>query len=112
MENVSLKNCLPLDELKQFIIFKKHRVKIIDVRSKEEFLERHIPGAINLGLSQIDIANELFDKNDIIVTACGKGGGRSTDALEKLKELGFKNAYWLCGGTFGWEQYINNSSLF
>lgn len=103
MENVSLKNCLPLEELKQFIIIKKQQVKIIDVRSREEYEERHIPGAIHLELSQIDIANQLFDKNDIIVTACGKGGGRSTTAFEKLKALGFKNVYWLCGGTFGWE---------
>lgn len=103
MENVSLKNCLPLEELKQFIIIKKQQVKIIDVRSREEYEERHIPGAIHLELSQIDIANQLFDKNDIIVTACGKGGGRSTTAFEKLKALGFENVYWLCGGTFGWE---------
>jgi rhodanese-related sulfurtransferase len=37
---------LPLDELKQFIILKKQHVKIIDVRSKEEFEEKHIPGAM------------------------------------------------------------------
>jgi len=103
MENVSLKDCLPLEELKQLIIFKKQQIKIIDVRSKEEFAEKHIPGAIHIEPSQINLANELFDKNDIIVTACGKGGGRSADASEKLKELGFKNTYWLCGGTFGWE---------
>lgn len=103
MENVSHKNCLPLDELKQFIILKKQHVKIIDVRSKEEFEEKHIPGAMHIELTQIDLAIDLFDKNDILVTACGKGGGRSADASEKLNELGFKYAYWLCGGTFGWE---------
>lgn len=104
MENVSLKNCLPLAELKQFIIIKKQQVKIVDVRSRMEFEERHIPGAIHIDLSQIEIANQLFDKNDIIITACGKGGGRSTEAFEKLKFMGFKNVYWLCGGTFGWER--------
>lgn len=102
MENVSGKNCLSLADLKQFIILKKQQVKIIDVRSKDEFRERHIPVAINIELSQIDTANQLFDKDDFIVTACGKSGGRSMDASEKLKELGFKNSYWLCGGTFGW----------
>jgi rhodanese-related sulfurtransferase len=103
MENASLRNCLPLSELKQFIILKKQQVKIVDVRSKKEFEEKHIPGAIHIELSQIEIANQLFDKNDTIVTACGKGGGRSADASDKLKELGFKNAYWLCGDTLGWE---------
>lgn len=103
MENASLRNCLPLSELKQFIILKKQQVKIVDVRSKEEFEEKHIPGAMHIELSQINLASDLFDKDDVIVTACGKGGGRSTTAFEKLKELGFKNSYWLCGGTFGWE---------
>jgi rhodanese-related sulfurtransferase len=103
MENASLRNCLPLSELKQFIILKKQQVKIVDVRSKEEFEEKHIPGAMHIELSQIDLARDLFDQNDILVTACGKGGGRSADGSDKLKELGFKNAYWLCGGTFGWE---------
>lgn len=103
MENVSLKNCLPLAELKQFIGIKKQQVKIIDVRSRAEYEERHIPGAMHIELSQINLASDLFDKDDVIVTACGKGGGRSSDGSDKLKELGFKNTYWLCGGTFGWE---------
>jgi rhodanese-related sulfurtransferase len=103
MENASLNNCLPLAELIQFNFIKKQQVKIIDVRSKEEFEEKHIPGAMHIELSQINLSSDLFDKDDVIVTACGKGGGRSADASDKLKELGFKNAYWLCGGTFGWE---------
>jgi rhodanese-related sulfurtransferase len=102
MENVSLRNCLPLSELKQFIVLNKQQVKIIDVRSKVEFEEKHIPGAMHIELSQINLARDLFDKDVVIVAACGKGGGRSADALDKLKELGFKNAYWLCGGTFAW----------
>jgi len=44
----------------------------------------------------------LFDKVAVLVTACGKGGGRSTQASNLLKELGFENTYWLCGGTQGW----------
>lgn len=102
MENVSLKICLPLNELKQFIVLHQQRVKIIDVRSKDEYEQCHIPGAIHIELLNLSIANELFDKEDILVTACGKGGGRSTQASETLKELGFKNVYWLCGGTLGW----------
>ena len=103
MENVSLKNCLTLNEIKQFIILKQQQVKIIDVRSKEEYDQYHISGAIHLELSNLStMANELFDKEDILVTACRKCGGRSTQASNILKELGFKNTYWLCGGTQGW----------
>ncbi len=102
MENVQTNNCIALKELKQLIENEKQKVKIIDVRSREEYDESHIPGAINIALLEIESANRLFDKCDFIITACGKGGGRSTQGAEKLQELGFKNASWLCGGTFGW----------
>ncbi len=102
MENVQHKNCIALNELKHLIKNIPQQVKILDVRSKEEYDESHIPGAINITLLDIELANRLFDKSDSVITACGKGGGRSTQAAEKLQELGFKNATWLCGGTFGW----------
>ncbi len=102
MENVQPNNCITLNELKQLLEIEKQQVKIIDVRSRDEFIEMHIPGAINIEHTQIDLAKQLFDKNDIVITACGKGGGRSTEASAKLKTLGFTRVYWLCGGTFGW----------
>lgn len=104
MENLQPSNCITLDELHQLIANKTLQVKIIDVRSKEEYNESHIPGAINIAILDIELANNHFDKTDFIITACGKGGGRSTQAAEKLQELGFKNSTWLCGGTFGWIQ--------
>lgn len=102
MENVHPKNCIALNELKHLIKNKPRQVKILDVRSKEEYDESHIPWAINIALLDIELASRLFDKSDFIITACGKGGGRSTQAAEKLQELGFENSTWLCGGTFGW----------
>ena len=102
MENVQINNCIALKELKQLIETEKQNLKIIDVRSREEYDESHIPGSINIALLEIESTNKLFDKSDFIITACGKGGGRSTQAAEKLQELGFKNSNWLCGGTFGW----------
>lgn len=102
MADVQIVNCIALEKLKQLIADKKQEVKIIDVRNRDEFDQQHIPGAMNISISELELANKLFDKADIIVTACGKGGGRSTLAAEKLKEMGFENSNWLCGGTFGW----------
>ena len=102
MENVHPKNCIALNELKHLIESRPQQVKILDVRSKEEYDKSHIQGAINIALLEIELANRLFDKSDFIITACGKGGGQSTQAAEKLQELGFKNSTWLCDGTFGW----------
>lgn len=101
MESVQPSNCIALKELKQLIETKQQQVKVLDVRSKEEYDESHIPGVINIGILEIELENKLFDKSDFVITACGKGGGRSTQAAEKLYQLEFKNSTWLCGGTFG-----------
>lgn len=76
-------------------------IQIIDVRSPDEFEERHIPGAVNLPLDGLELAAAKFDKNTLFVTVCGKGGGRSAGGTELLQKLGFRSA-WLCGGTLGW----------
>lgn len=110
MENVQHNNCIALKELRLLIETKQQQVKILDVRNKEEYEESHIPGAINITVLEIELASKLFDKNDFVITACGKGGGRSTLAAEKLQELGFKNTTWLCGGTFGWIEQFNSIS--
>lgn len=93
--------CLALTQLKTWQPEKLQQIKIIDVRSKEEYCEKHIPGAIHIPVDDILTSEKLFDKNDILITACGKGGGRSASAADALKKIGY-NAYWLCGGTFGW----------
>ena len=75
---------------------------IIDVRNPEEYAEKHIPGAINIPLSELEYRSKELAKDTIIITACGKGGGRSAQGAGLLKQLGFSNANYLCGGTFGW----------
>ena len=104
MKNHANNNCIALDELEQLILNKKQEVKIIDVRNSDEYQKQHIPGAINISVTNIDIAEKLFDKMDYLITACGKGGGRSAEATEKLQLLGFSKAIWLCGGTIGWNE--------
>lgn len=100
-ENISIeKECINIEEV-QDEIQKHHNIQFIDVRSKEEYEQAHIPIAINISIQ--DLANNLtkLDKNTQYITACGKGGGRSSDASKLLKEKGFQS-YWLCGGTYKW----------
>jgi len=93
-------NCITSDVLKQKID-EDNNIVFIDVRSKEEYNEKHIPSAIHIPLDELDTAAINFSKENLYVTVCGKGGGRSADAAEKLIQAGFNSA-WLCGGTFGW----------
>lgn len=65
---------------------------ILDVRTAEEFQEKHIPGAINVPNEKIgtDSIEELPDKEQLILVYC-RSGNRSKQASEKLVDLGYTN---------------------
>ena len=65
---------------------------ILDVRTPEEFAERHIPGAINIPNETISTEEipELPNKDQLILVYC-RSGNRSKQASEKLVALGYTN---------------------
>ena len=65
---------------------------ILDVRTPEEFAEKHIPHAINIPNETIGTAEipELPDKGQLILVYC-RSGNRSKQASEKLVRLGYTN---------------------
>ena len=65
---------------------------IIDVRTLEEFNEKHIPNAINIPNESISTEEipELPDKDQLIFVYC-RSGNRSKQASEKLVALGYTN---------------------
>ncbi|MBT9560756.1 MAG: MFS transporter, partial [Myxococcales bacterium] len=75
---------------------------VVDVRSPEEYLIEHVEGAINMPVDVLDERWTELPRDAQIVTACGKGGGRSDRAAERLRALGFASARPLCGGTAAW----------
>jgi MFS family permease len=96
----SEENCLSVKEVKT-LLKDNQKIRIIDVRSKPEFSQSHIADAINLELADLKDQIISLDKTFTYITACGKGGGRSTAAATFLRENGFE-ANWLCGGTIKW----------
>lgn len=88
-------------ELKKLIL-NEQKVVIFDVRSLEEYETQHIPNAINVSTEQLENSNFTIENDLLIVTVCGKGGGRSESAASYI-QLNFSNVvYYLEGGTFGW----------
>ena len=65
---------------------------ILDVRTVEEFSDKHIPGAINIPNETIGTEDipELPDKDQLILVYC-RSGNRSKQASEKLAALGYTN---------------------
>ena len=65
---------------------------ILDVRTPEEFADKHIPGAINIPNETINTEEipELPDKDHLILVYC-RSGNRSKQASEKLAALGYTN---------------------
>jgi rhodanese-related sulfurtransferase len=88
-------------ELKE-LIQNGQKLLIIDVRSQEEYDKQHIPNAINSPIEQIEKGELDIEKDTIIVTACGKGGGRSESASNYIQKIYSQDVYFLEGGTFGW----------
>lgn len=75
---------------------------LLDVRTAEEFVEKRIPGAINIPNESIGTAAipELPDKAQLILVYC-RSGRRSKQAAEKLAALGYTNVVEF-GGIIDW----------
>jgi len=84
------------------LIQKGQKVFIIDVRSQEEYNKQHIPNAVNVTIEQIEKGELNIEKDTLIVTVCGKGGGRSESASNYIQNNYNQDVYFLEGGTFGW----------
>lgn len=82
---------------------------ILDVRTQEEYDEKHIPGALlvsneRIGTSEIP---ELPDKDQMILVYC-RSGNRSKQASEKLAALGYTNIIEF-GGINDWPGEVETS---
>ena len=65
---------------------------LLDVRTSEEFADKHIPDAINIPNETIGTEDipELPNKDQLILVYC-RSGNRSKQASEKLAALGYTN---------------------
>lgn len=83
-------------------IDKGEKIIVLDVRTEEEYMEKHIPNSILIPVESIDkdAPAKLSDKNATIFVYC-KSGRRSAIAVEVLTLMGYSNVYDL-GGLDHW----------
>lgn len=86
-----------LDMIKQ-----SQNVKLVDVRSIQEYEEGHLDGAICIPLYELQskITDKIEDKDNIIILYCASGV-RSMKGKKILDNLGYKNVYNLKDGMEG-----------
>ena len=76
---------------------------LVDVRSREEFAEGHIPGAINIPHREIEahLATLSPLEKEGLVLFC-RSGKRANYAIDKLKEAGMTNLTHMKGDMKAW----------
>lgn len=76
---------------------------IIDVRTPEEFQGGHLQDAVNFNVLAPEFQSQVsqLDKTQPVFVYC-KVGGRSADATEKMKGMGFTTIYDMKGGYMAW----------
>ena len=78
---------------------------LLDVRDRDEYAAGHIPGSVNLPLSQIKSAEDRFPDMDTPLFAYCLSGARSSKAITALGEMGYTKLANL-GGIRAWRGEI------
>lgn len=85
---------------------------VIDIRSKEEYVEGHISGAVNVQMSELmkylndKVAPSIYDK---LVIVC-HNGQMSAYTTGVLRMIGYSNAYSMSYGMSSWNAELDNWS--
>lgn len=72
---------------------------LLDVRSKQEYDEYHLDGAICIPTFELEskIEKIIENKNQIIIVYC-QSGGRAKKSTQTLTKIGYTNLYEIDGG--------------
>lgn len=84
----------------QLADWRSRGAQVVDVREPWEFAEGHVPGSINVPLS--DFVARLPELTAPVVLVCA-AGARSSAAAAYLDRQGFGPVANLLGGVHGWQ---------
>ena len=75
--------------------------KLIDVRTYDEYVERYIPGSINVPLQDIQSIKKYVSKLDTPLYLYCRTGARSSNAASLLINMGYTSVHNI-GGIMDW----------
>ena len=89
------------------LVKRESNALLVDVRTEEEYTEKHIPGAILLPIEEIKEGNieVLSDKEQPIFLYCYTGR-RAEDSAALLSKRGYTHLYAI-GGIIEWDGPVN-----
>jgi rhodanese-related sulfurtransferase len=87
------------------LIAKNQSLRILDVRTAEEYKEGHLEGAVLVPVQEKAFVEEVKKsiKPDEPVLVYCRSGGRSAKAVAMLREAGYTKLQELKGGITAWE---------
>lgn len=86
-------------DVEQFAAERRGDVAVVDVRSPEEFVSGHVPGAVNVPLERVVADPARYAGQDLYVIC--QSGGHSLKAAQALVAAGAQPVS-VAGGTKGW----------
>jgi len=98
---------LPLETIPQVSVAElkeqmaNDELQIVDVRRPGEYVNGHVPRAVNAPLASLDKSLGPLEKNKVTAVICA-GGYRSSAAASLLQKQGFSNLLNVSGGTGAW----------
>lgn len=77
---------------------------ILDVRNEDEFAKGHLKNAIQIPVKELkeNLSDIEKFKDDLVLVYC-RSGKRSAEAVDILKENGFKNLVHMKDGIYKWD---------
>ncbi len=70
---------------------------LLDVRTKEEYVEGHIPGSINVPVEEIQNVEKKITDHSLPVFVYCLRGGRAANAVKEMKAMGYENVQSIGG---------------
>jgi rhodanese-related sulfurtransferase len=88
------------------LIAKNQALRILDVRTAEEYKEGHLEGAVLVPVQEKAFVEEVRKsiKPDEPVLVYCRSGGRSAKAVAMLREAGYTKLQELKGGKIAWKE--------
>jgi rhodanese-related sulfurtransferase len=95
-------------ELAQWIKERRAGLRVVDVRSAEDYATFHVPRAEHLSLDSL--ASAPFRSDETIVLY-SEGGTHAAQAWVFLRALGYRKVFFLRGGLYEWLDQVMNPTL-